>query len=117
MASDAEVEYHRSFLSPFYVDNITAPNWWEKVQRKAWEVEEIRVRNSEALKAMRKPLARLCNVQYTTGRYMTAAQGDVGGPSTKWSGGNPSDDSVAECMSPTYPPQGSVKHPTTGALA
>jgi hypothetical protein len=115
MASEQEVAYHRSFLSPNYLDNLNPPSWFEKLRRQAKEVEAIRLRDPGAFEEQRKLLAQLLKVPYRPG-YMQVYRGDQGGRD-HWVSGNPPDAQVAECMVPTIPPQGVVRSPTTGIVA
>jgi len=115
MASEAEVRYHRSFLSWNYWENLYRPDMLEKAKRMADEVEAIRLKDPKAFENTRKSLAVLLKVQYIAGGYVARSvqQGNASG----WVSGQPSDYQVAEIMKPKNPPQTAVKHPTTGAIA
>ncbi len=115
MASAQEVDYHRSLLSPRYLDNLNPPSWLERTRRQTADVTAIRLRDPDGFEEHRKALAQLLRVPYRAG-YMQVYVGDQGGQD-HWVSGTPSDAQVAECMVPLYPPQGTVKSPTTGMVA
>jgi hypothetical protein len=115
VASEQEVAYHRSFLSPYYLDNFSPPTWWQRIRREEEEVEAIRLRDPVEFENTRKSLAKVLRVPYYPG-VMASPRGDQGGRA-RWVSGNPPDDKVAEIMEPTNPPQGVVKSPTTGMVA
>jgi hypothetical protein len=115
MASEQEVTYHRSFLSPRYMDNFRTITLSERLKRRAEDVEAIRLNDAEAFENARQALAQLLRVPFRRG-YMQVYRGDQGGRD-HWVSGNPSDAQVAECMVPLCPPQGAVKSPTTGMVA
>src|SRR5262245_56619269 len=116
MASHEElVAYHRSFLSPFYTDVLRAPNEYEKLLRKAAEVEAIRLRDPEAFEEARKDLAKALKVPYSPG-WWARPSGDVG-RNDRWVEGSPPDAKVAEVMDPTNPRQGAVRSPMAGMVA
>jgi hypothetical protein len=116
MASDAEVRYHRSFLSPYYLDNLNPPAWFEKARRKREDMEVIRLRDPVKFEDTRKSLAKAMNIPYFPGMYLKKPNQFVEG-ATYWQEGTPSDYAVAEVLEPTQPPQAAVKHPTTGMIA
>jgi hypothetical protein len=115
VASEQEVAYHRSFLSPFYLDNFIPPTRPEMLKRRAAEIDAIRDMDLDAFEEHRRSLAFLLKVPYRP-RYMVSYPGDQGGRD-HWVDGNPTDAQVAECLAPLYPPQGAVKSPTTGLVA
>lgn len=114
MASDAEVQYHRSFLSLYYLDNLKPLEWFEKAKRKTEEIAAIRLRDPRKFEDTRKALAEALKVKYVPGRI---GYGPAQSGGTHWIEGTPSDYAVAEVMKPTQPPQAAVKHPTSGAIA
>ena len=50
MASDREIEYHRSSLSPDYMDNLVPLARSEKIRKQAAEVTAIRLRDPARLR-------------------------------------------------------------------
>lgn len=115
MATDQEVMYHRSLLSPAYLESLNPPQWFEKAKRQVRDIEALRLRDPQDFEERRKRLAPILNVAYKPG-YMQTYPGDQGGQD-RWVSGVPSDAQVAECMAPLYPPQSVVKSPTTGMVA
>lgn len=118
MAADPLEQYHRSFLSPYYLDNVIAPPWEQKMARTAKDIEILRLRDPKAFEDTRKKLAQALKVQYLPGMNVADANVPlVGERRTTWRSGFPSDIKVAAVMGPVQAPQGAVKHPTTGMLA
>jgi hypothetical protein len=116
MASKQEVAYHRTFLSPRYLDNFSDPGWWEKVVRRpARDVENLRLGDPEAFEEARKFLAQALKVPYRPGSIVYST-GDSGKPPV-WVSGYPDDFKVAELMMPLYAPQGVARSPTSGRVA
>jgi hypothetical protein len=115
MAVEKEVEYHRSFLSPDYMDSVVPLTRSERLRKQAAEVTAIRLRDPDAFEEQRKFLAQLLNVSYKPGHIYTKWDGAA--PPGSWVSGNPPDAQVAECLEPNNPPQSVVKSPTTGAVA
>jgi hypothetical protein len=104
MASHEElVEYHRSFLSPFDTDVLRAPNEYQKLLRKAAEVEAIRLRDPEVFEEARKDLRKALKVPYSPGWMATDTYRDWN-RKERWKEGFPLDAKVAEAHStPTRP--------------
>lgn len=118
MASEQDVQYHRSFLSQNYTDNFSdylkAAGPAGTAVRQDREILEIRNSDPEGFEEARKALAALKKVPYqpeVCGSY----QGDRGGGYCR--DGNPSNAEVVAYLKPQYPPQGAVKNPTTGLVA
>ena len=78
MASEAEVAYHRSFLSPDYLDNISPPNGAQKLRKRAAEIDDLRQRDPQDFEERRRILAQAFKVPYRCG-YMQMYPGDQGG--------------------------------------
>ena len=116
MASEAEVRYHRSFLSPYHWENFDHPTMWEKGKRTADEIEAIRLKDPKEFENTRKSLAVLLKVQYMAGGYVARTYIQDANASG-WVSGQPSDYQVAQVLKPKNPPQTAVRHPTTGAIA
>ena len=51
MATDKEVEYHRSLLSPDYLDNLVPLTRSEKLRKQAAELTAIILRDPDAFEA------------------------------------------------------------------
>src|SRR5262245_9138401 len=71
MASEDEVAYHRTFLSPHYMDNFNSPSSYERLMRSAGEAEEIRLQDPEEFEKVRKALAQALKVPYRSGEVVT----------------------------------------------
>ena len=65
MASEQELWYHRSFLSPFYMDNFRPPPIPKN------KVEEIRLRDPNEFEEVRQDLARALKVPYRPGQILS----------------------------------------------
>jgi hypothetical protein len=114
MPTEQEVAYHRSFLSPYYLENLRSPGWFAK-KRKPEEIETIRRRNPDEFERVREILAKAIDAQHVRGMYVTRRNEFA--THTEWLEGNPKDYLVAEVIVHTSLPQGAVKHPTTGQIA
>lgn len=115
MAVDKLVAYHRSFLSPDYMDNLFPPSYFESLRKQKREVDAIRSRDPQAFEVQREALAKVLKVKHRRG-IMVVYRGDQGGQD-HWEEGVPSDEKVAATMEPTNPPQRAVISPITGAVA
>src|SRR5262249_20301253 len=96
MARQDLVSYHRSFLSPDYMDNLFPPSYFESMWKQNREVETIRKRDPEAFEKQREALAKALKVKYRRGT-MIVYRGDQGGRD-HWEEGEPSDAKVAATM-------------------
>src|SRR5262245_57977945 len=67
MAVEKEIEYHRSLLSPNYMENLVPLTRPERLRKQAEEVTAIRLRDPEAFEEQRKLLAQLLKVPYKPG--------------------------------------------------
>jgi hypothetical protein len=115
VANAEEAVYHRSYLSPDYLDNFRQFDQAALARRRAEDVDAIRERDPNAFEDRRQSLAQMLRVPYRPG-YMQVYPGDQGGRD-HWVTGIPSDAEVAECMEPLYPSQKTVMSPTTGMVA
>jgi hypothetical protein len=117
MPSDAEVTYHRSYLSPYYLENLSNPGWFVN-RRTPKEIETIRLRNEEEFEKVRESLAKALKRRFVRGAYGVESNVPLVGERRRyWSGGQPEDYLVAEVIARTQRFQGTVKHPTTGMIA
>jgi hypothetical protein len=113
MPTIAEIAYHRSFLSSYYLESLRSPGWFAN-KRKPEEVETIRLRDEKGFESVRENLAKAIKREYTRGMYVVAG-GDFMSNTTRWREGNPPDYMVAEVI--VHTSQGAVKHPITGITA
>ena len=116
MASEQAVAYHRTFLSPHYVNKLLFPEEWNERNRNAAEINDFRRIDPTKFEEMRKTLAQLLNVEYRSPRENRPRVGDQGGWDP-YREGQPSDGRVVEFMAPANTQTDVIISPITGRIA
>jgi hypothetical protein len=109
MATEQEIAYHRTFLSPFYMDNFRPRPLPKNV------VEEIRLRDPEEFEQVRKELAQAFKARYTPGGMVQVGHDLY--TTREYREGSPVDMQVAGYIEAAFPPQTVAKDPKTGRVA
>jgi len=97
MASDREVQYHRTFLSPDYYTNFTIPPFLLDIKLRDWEIRSLKSEDPELFEKTRQALASYSKTGYVPGLV-------------------PPDELVGKVLKPQRDWQGVIRSPS-GAIA